>query len=97
VLAHVYEFIYRFIEGDLRDAIQLRFGLVYHRIIVEVAGFLTMAVFTITMGYFRPFQPQKNKHTSIINFLNQDQHDQWRYLPLGFGDQMPLILSNKSL
>jgi hypothetical protein len=24
----------------------------------------------------------------IVNFLNQDQHDQWRYLPLGFGDQM---------
>ncbi len=24
----------------------------------------------------------------IVNFLNQDQHDHWRYLPLGFGDQM---------
>jgi hypothetical protein len=56
-----------------------------------------MAVFTITLGYFRPFQPQKNKHTSIINFLNQDQHDQWRYLPLGFGDQMATLLSNKAL
>jgi hypothetical protein len=27
----------------------------------------------------------------IINFLNQDQHDQWRYLPLGFGDQMATL------
>lgn len=24
----------------------------------------------------------------IVNFLNQDQHDQWRYMTLGFGDQM---------
>jgi hypothetical protein len=55
-----YEFIYRFIEGDLRDAIQLRFGLVYHRIIGGLAGaFFDNAVFTITLGYFRPFQPQK--------------------------------------
>jgi hypothetical protein len=49
--------------------------------------------FTITMG-FQAVSTQKNKYITIINFLNQDQHDQWRYLPLGFGDQMA-TLSNQ--
>lgn len=94
------ELVYRFVEGDLRDAIQMRFGSVYHRILggLLAASFLGMAVFTITLGYFRPFQPQKINTLPIVNFLNQDQHDQWRYLPLGFGDQMAtLSLQTKAL
>jgi hypothetical protein len=87
------EFTYRLIEGDLRDAIQNRFGSVYYKILTGLfaGSFLFMAVFTITLGYFRPFQPQKINTLPIINFLNQDQHDQWRYLPLGFGDQMATL------
>lgn len=83
------EFAYRFIEGDLRGALQERFGAVYHRILGGfIAGlFLFMAIFTMSLGYFRPMQPQKIKMMPIINFLNQDQHDHWRFLPLGFGDQ----------
>jgi hypothetical protein len=87
------EFAYRFIEGDLKEALQQRFGSVYHKIAgALIAGaFLLIAVLTITMGYFRPFQPQKINTLPIINFLNEDQHDQWRYLPLGFGDQMATL------
>jgi len=87
------EFIYRFVEGDLKDAIHEKLGNVYHRILGGcIAGsYLLMAVFTITIGYFRPFQPQKINTLPIVNFLNQDQHDQWRYLPLGFGDQMATL------
>ncbi|MFC5682499.1 hypothetical protein ACYE2N_11920 [Flavobacterium sp. MAHUQ-51] len=87
------EFSYRLVEGDLKTAIQDRFGQVYHRILGGLlAGcFILMAIFTITLGYFRPFQPQKINTLPIVNFLNQDQHDQWRYLPLGFGDQMATL------
>ena len=42
----------------------------------------------MSLGYFRPSQPQKIKMLPIVNFLNQDDHDQWRFLTLGFGDQM---------
>lgn len=89
------EFVYRLIEGDLKTAIQNRFGNVYHRILgAAFAGsFLFFAGFTITLGYFRPFQPQKINTLPLVNFLNQDQHDQWRYLPLGFGDQMATLSS----
>jgi len=47
-----------------------------------------MTIFTMSLSYFRPSQPQKIKMLPILNFLNQDQHDHWRFLPLGFGDQM---------
>ncbi|GAA4970501.1 hypothetical protein [Algibacter aquimarinus] len=84
------EFVYRLVDGDLKVLIQNKFGAVYHRIIGGVfAGlFVFMTIFTMSLGYFRPSQPQKIKMLPIVNFLNQDQHDQWRYMTLGFGDQM---------
>ena len=84
------EFMYRLIQGDLKQALENKLGAVYHRIIGGglVGGLLLMVVFTMSLNYFRPSQPQKIKMLSIVNFLNQDHHDQWRYLPLGFGDQM---------
>jgi hypothetical protein len=87
------EFVYRLVEGDLRTNLQERFGSVYYKIIsgLFAGSFLYVAIFTITLGYFRPFQPQKINTLPILNFINQDQHDQWRYLPLGFGDQMATL------
>ena len=84
------EFAYRFVEGDLKTLIQEKFGAIYHRIIGGVlAGlFVFMVIFTMSLGYFRPSQPQKIKMLPIVNFLNQDDHDKWRFLTLGFGDQM---------
>ncbi|WP_159778380.1 hypothetical protein [Flavobacterium sp. 9AF] len=87
------EFVYRFVEGDLKVALQEKYGTVYHRILGGIfAGcFLFFSIFTITLGYFRPLQPDKINFLPIVNFLNQDQHDQWRFLPLGFGDQMAFL------
>lgn len=84
------EFAYRFVEADLKKSLQQKFGALYHRIIGGMLAmlFLFMTIFTMSLGYFRPSQPQKIKMLPIVNFLNQDQHDQWRYLTLGFGDQM---------
>jgi hypothetical protein len=84
------EFAYRFVEGDLKTLIQKKFGVINHRLVgCFLAGsFLLMIVFTMSLSYFRPLQPQKIKMLPIVNFLNQDDHDQWRYLTLGFGDQM---------
>lgn len=84
------EFTFRFVEGDLKELIQAKFGAVYHRIIGGIlAGLMVfMVVFTMSLNYFRPSQPQKIKMLPIVNFLNQDDHDKWRFLTLGFGDQM---------
>ncbi|MFB9052761.1 hypothetical protein ACFFVB_06670 [Formosa undariae] len=84
------EFAYRFVEGDLKTLIQAKFGAIYHRIAGGIlAGLMVfMVVFTMSLNYFRPSQPQKIKMLPIVNFLNQDDHDKWRFLTLGFGDQM---------
>ena len=84
------ELAYRFVEGDLKQLIQQKFGTLYHRLVggLLVGLFLSMTIFTMNLEHFRPSQPQKIKMLPIVNFLNQDQHDQWRYLTLGFGDQM---------
>ncbi|RNC86507.1 MAG: hypothetical protein ED556_09490 [Winogradskyella sp.] len=89
------EFTYRFVEGDLKALIQSKFGAVYHRIVggVLASSLLFMTIFTMSLGYFKPSQPQKIKMLPIVNFLNQDQHDQWRYMTLGFGDQMAWLSS----
>jgi hypothetical protein len=89
------EFVYRFIEGDLKTLIQSKFGAVYHRLLGGALALLCifMVVFTMSLGHFRPSQPQKIKMLPIVNFLSQDSHDQWRYLTLGFGDQMAWLAS----
>jgi hypothetical protein len=84
------EFIYRFVEGDLKTLIQEKFGAIYHRLLggLLAAFYIFMLLFTMNLGYFRPTQPQKIKMLPIVNFLSRDSHDHWRYLTLGFGDQM---------
>lgn len=90
------EFVYRFSEGDIKKILQAKIGAVLHRVTGAFLAFsfLLMSIFTINLGYFRPTQPQKIKTLPILNFLNQDQHDQWRYLTLGFGDQMAWLSAN---
>jgi hypothetical protein len=89
------EFIYRFVEGDLKTLIEEKFGAVYHKLLggLLAAILVFMVTFTMSLGHFRPTQPQKIKMLPIVNFLIEDSHDHWRYLTLGFGDQMAWLAS----
>ena len=84
------EFCYRFVEGDYKTYLQNKWGPLVHRASGGfLAGvFIAIAIFTVTLGKFRPSQPATLNMLPIVNFLNEDNHDKWRYLPLGFGDQM---------
>ncbi len=84
------EFVYRFSEGDLKQFIDNKLGAPYHRLIAGMmAGLMLITtIFTLSLNYFRPGQPEKINMLPIVNFLHQDQHDHWRYLTLGFGDQI---------
>lgn len=84
------EFCYRFVEGDYKEYLQEKWGSLVHRSAGAFLSFLFIfiAIFTMTLGKFRPSQPDPIKMTPIVNFLNEDEHYKWRYLPLGFGDQM---------
>lgn len=48
-------------------------------------------VFTVNLGQFRSLQPDSIDPNPIADFLEKDQHDRWRYLSLGFGDQMAWV------
>ncbi len=84
------EFFYRLAKTDYKDYLILKFGVKYHKICCLLIGSIVVmfSVFTVNIGTFRPSQPQALKMLPIVNFLNQDMHYKWRYLTLGFGDQM---------
>lgn len=51
-------------------------------------GVVAFFVFTVSLPQFRRFQPAPIDMQPIVNFINKDQHWRWRFLTLGFGDQM---------
>ena len=52
------------------------------------------SVYTINLTQFRSFQPKHIDIAPIVDFLESDGHDNWRYLALGFGDQMAWLSAN---
>lgn len=57
-------------------------------------GFVGMAVFAADLAAMRRFQPDPIDPAPISQFMAKDQHDRWRYLALGFGDQMAWLSTN---
>lgn len=57
-------------------------------------GLLAASIFTVSLTQFRRFQPEPIEIQPILNFLEKDQHWRWRYLTLGFGDQMAWLSAN---
>ncbi len=56
---------------------------------VASAATLSMAMGWITWSPFRPTGGLKVD--SVINFLNRDGHDKYRYITLGFGNALPKV------
>jgi hypothetical protein len=53
-----------------------------------VGATVLLAVFTANLSRFRPSQPRSIDTAPIVRFMGKEEHDRWRYLTLGFGDQM---------
>ncbi len=53
-----------------------------------VLGLAVMSLFSATLAQYRKFQPQRIDTDPIVAFIEKDQHDRWRFLTLGFGDQV---------
>jgi len=60
----------------------------YFVIAIFSASLVIFAIFTANLTQYRKFQPSPVDMTPIVEFLAKDNHDKWRYLTLGFGDQM---------
>lgn len=83
-------FIVSLNRGNIAHTLQVNFGrITWHGSQLGFAIGLVLAfVLTVSLPQFRPFQPAPIDMQPIINFINKDQHWRWRYLTLGFGDQM---------
>ncbi|MEV4639870.1 hypothetical protein AB0J80_21235 [Actinoplanes sp. NPDC049548] len=84
------------IDGTVRAWLVHNFGR-------RLAGLLPMmlatthiafTLFSANLTHYRPFQPQAIDPGPIVSFLNKDEHWRWRYLALGFGDQMAWLSAN---
>ena len=90
------KFILSFVAGPVQQFWVNNFGKTSHFILSGATGFayFLFVIFVFHLGTFRPLQPKEVEIQPILNFLNRDEHMRWRYLTLGFGDQMAWLSSN---
>jgi hypothetical protein len=77
-------------HGGLARYLREQFGTLTLRIsqLGLIAAYLLIAVFVANLTQFRRFQPAAIEVQPIVTFLEKDDHWRWRYLTLGFGDQV---------
>ncbi|UXP32097.1 hypothetical protein N6H18_17275 [Reichenbachiella agarivorans] len=90
------EFLWRFTKGDLYQRIMARRSKAVYSfyLSIMVICIFFSAGFTMNLSFFRPLQPESINLKPIQNFLQSDKHYKWRYLTLGFGDQMAWLSAN---
>jgi hypothetical protein len=60
-------------------------------IVGSFAAMTLLAVFPALLPRIKPMQPEFVDPTPIVRFMAEDEHDRWRYLTLGFGDQFAYL------
>jgi hypothetical protein len=55
------------------------------------AAMTLLAVFPAVLPRIQPMQPDFIDPTPIVRFMAEDEHNRWRYLTLGFGDQFAYL------
>lgn len=84
------ELFQRLLEGDMRQRMLARGQTIRYRLtvgsLIGLVGISTVLI--VNLGRIRPLQPTPIAVQPILNFLDRDLHSQWRFLTLGFGDQM---------
>jgi hypothetical protein len=90
------DFFRRLVEGDIRERIIGKYSKkMYHfTSAVMIVAVAFQALFIINFHKFRSLQPPTIDIQPILQFLERDQHDRWRFMTLGFGDQMAWLSSN---
>lgn len=90
------KFILSFAAGSVKKFWLERHTLSSHFILTLFSGlsYFLFLIFIFHLGSFRPLQPKEIDIDPILNFLNRDEHMRWRFLTLGFGDQMAWLSAN---
>jgi len=84
------------ISGRLKSKIIQKLGTSAHSTIVFtlVLAYVAIAGAVINFSNFKSIQPDPIDIDPIVNFIERDGHEEWRYLTLGFGDQMAWLSAN---
>ena len=95
-IPYISHFLVAFIGGSVKKYWTGMHGETSHFLISGLSGFsyLLFIIYIFHLASFRPLQPKAVEIEPIINFLNRDDHMRWRFLTLGFGDQMAWLSSN---
>jgi hypothetical protein len=75
---------------DLNLGRRVRLGLSAGLVLVLVGA----AIFVSSMTRLQKFQPEQIEIAPITAFIEKDEHWRYRYLTLGFGDQMAWLSAN---
>lgn len=86
------------LHGRSRQVIVQAFGNGVHRLLVGgiFAAMTGMAVLPAVLPRLQPTQPDFVDPTPIARFMAEDEHERWRYLTLGFGDQFAYLSAQSS-
>ncbi|MCH7402270.1 hypothetical protein ACFOUP_18290 [Belliella kenyensis] len=95
-IPYISHFLLSFVAGPVRAYWVKKSGETSHFLLSGLSGFsyLLFIIYIFHLASFRPLQPKEVKIEPILNFLNRDDHMRWRYLTLGFGDQMAWLSAN---
>jgi len=93
ILPFVGHMIDELLHGRSGDSIKVALGKGIHRLLVGglFAAMTLLAVFITILPTIQPTQPKFIDPRPIAKFMTEDDHDQWRYLTLGFGDQFAYL------
>ena len=83
------------ISGRMRDLLRRSFGTLFQRALAAIffAAYVICFVVVCVLPLIKPTQPEFIEPAPITQFLKEDDHDKWRYLTLGFGDQFAYLSS----
>ncbi|MDP9316274.1 MAG: hypothetical protein M3R24_36395 [Chloroflexota bacterium] len=90
VLPLLGEFVVSLRRGRVGQRLRQHFGEFGWRTvqIALIVAYLATSITVANFTQFRRFQPDPIDMGPIVNFLAKDEHFRWRYLTLGFGDQL---------
>ena len=76
-------------EGRAHIILTRAFGSFLSRagLVMTLVCYVGLAIGTALLPSFRPTQPDFIDPAPIVKFMDEDNHSDWRYLTLGFGDQ----------
>ena len=79
--------------GRSAELLQKALGRGIHRVLLAAlfCGMVLVATFIAILPVIQPTQPRFIDPRPITQFLSEDEHDRWRYLTLGFGDQFAYV------